>query len=76
MHILTKTTWLPVSLDQAWEFFCSPDNLALITPKDMNLMYNMADVTVGISSNEGFGLSTAESLMAGTPIIVNVTGGL
>ncbi|MBU6149472.1 MAG: SRPBCC family protein [Verrucomicrobia bacterium] len=36
MHILTKTTWLPVSLDQAWEFFCSPDNLALITPKDMN----------------------------------------
>lgn len=47
-----------------------------ITPKDMNLMYNLADVTVGIASNEGFGLSTAESLMAGTPIIVNVTGGL
>jgi glycosyltransferase involved in cell wall biosynthesis len=29
-----------------------------------------------MTSNEGFGLSTAESLMAGTPIIVNVTGGL
>ena len=27
-------------------------------------------------SNEGFGLGTCESLMAGTPIIVNVTGGL
>ena len=47
-----------------------------ITPKDMNLMYNLADVTVGISSNEGFGLSVAESIMAGTPVIVNVTGGL
>ena len=28
------------------------------------------------NSNEGFGLSTAESIMCGTPIIVNVTGGL
>ena len=36
----------------------------------------MADVTINIASNEGFGLGTAESLMAGTPIIVNVTGGL
>jgi glycosyltransferase involved in cell wall biosynthesis len=39
-------------------------------------MYNMADVTVNIASNEGFGLSGAESLMTGTPIINNVTGGL
>jgi glycosyltransferase involved in cell wall biosynthesis len=29
-----------------------------------------------MASNEGFGLGTCESLMAGTPIIVNVTGGL
>jgi glycosyltransferase involved in cell wall biosynthesis len=36
----------------------------------------MADVTVNIASNEGFGLSHAESLMAGTPIVNNVTGGL
>ncbi len=28
------------------------------------------------NSNEGFGLSTAESIMAGTPVIVAVTGGL
>ena len=42
----------------------------------LNYMYNMADVTVNVSSNEGFGLATAESVMAGTPIIVNVTGGL
>jgi len=42
----------------------------------MNYFYNLADVTLNMTSNEGFGLSTAESLMAGTPIIVNVTGGL
>jgi len=42
----------------------------------LNYFYNMADVTINMTSNEGFGLSTAESLMAGTPIIVNVTGGL
>jgi glycosyltransferase involved in cell wall biosynthesis len=47
-----------------------------ITPDEMNLMYNLSDVTVGVSSNEGFGLSIAESIMAGTPVIVNVTGGL
>lgn len=42
----------------------------------LNYLYNIADVTVNVSSNEGFGLATAESIMAGTPIIVNVTGGL
>ena len=44
--------------------------------RTMNFIYNMADVTINIASNEGFGLGTAESLMAGTPIVVNVTGGL
>ena len=36
----------------------------------------MADVTINMASNEGFGLGTCESLMCGTPISVNVTGGL
>jgi glycosyltransferase involved in cell wall biosynthesis len=39
-------------------------------------MYNMTDVTVNISDAEGFGLATLESLSCGTPIIVNMTGGL
>lgn len=42
----------------------------------LNYMYNMADCTVNIASNEGFGLSNAESIMCGTPIVVNITGGL
>jgi glycosyltransferase involved in cell wall biosynthesis len=46
------------------------------TEIELNYLYNLADVTINVASNEGFGLATAESVMAGTPIIVNVTGGL
>jgi glycosyltransferase involved in cell wall biosynthesis len=42
----------------------------------LNEIYNIVDCTINIANNEGFGLTTAESLMAGTPIIANVTGGL
>ncbi len=47
-----------------------------LSNKHLNYYYNLADVTVNIASNEGFGLSSAESIMAGTPVINNVTGGL
>ena len=47
-----------------------------ITQEELNWYYNLSDVTINIAGNEGFGLTTAESVMAGTPIIVNVTGGL
>lgn len=42
----------------------------------LNVMYNLADVTLNMTSNEGFGLGTAESLSSGTPIVINVTGGM
>lgn len=62
------------------EAFCPEYNIIFspgkYTPEDMNLLYNIADITINLSSNEGFGLSTAESIMAGTPIIAAVTGGL
>ena len=44
--------------------------------QQLNFLYNMADVQMNIASNEGFGLGTAEAVMSGTPIIVNVTGGM
>ena len=44
--------------------------------EQMNWLYNMADVTMLISSNEGWGLSLTESMTAGTMIIGNVTGGM
>ena len=47
-----------------------------VDAKTLNFYYNIADVTINIASNEGFGISWCESLHAGTPIINNVTGGL
>lgn len=44
--------------------------------QDVNLLYNLSDVTALISSNEGWGLSLTESMMAGRMIIANVTGGM
>ena len=43
---------------------------------DVNLLYNIADVTCLISSNEGWGLSLTESMMCGKMIIGNVSGGM
>lgn len=43
---------------------------------DLAMMYNVADVTINIADAEGFGLATLESLSCGTPIIINLTGGL
>ena len=48
----------------------------LLSTKQLNYLYNMSDVCANLASNEGFGLGTAEAVMAGTPIVVNVTGGL
>ena len=47
-----------------------------ISPEELAFMYNAADYTINISDAEGFGLATLESLACGTPIIVNMTGGL
>ena len=47
-----------------------------LEPKQLSHIYNMVDVTINIASNEGFGLGTCESMMCGTPIILNVTGGM
>ena len=47
-----------------------------ISTDQLNKYYNLADITALISSNEGWGLSLTESMMAGTPILANVTGGM
>lgn len=47
-----------------------------INTKMLNILYNISDVTINISFNEGFGLTTLESMMTQTPIIAVKTGGL
>jgi len=44
--------------------------------KSLNLLYNLADAQILLTSNEGWGLSITEAMLAGTPIIANVTGGM
>jgi glycosyltransferase involved in cell wall biosynthesis len=45
-------------------------------PQNLAEIYNLADCTINIADAEGFGLATLESLSCGTPVIVNMTGGL
>lgn len=56
------------------------DTIAFSTEKvettHINVLHNISDVCLNISFNEGFGLTTLESMMAGTPIIASKTGGL
>ena len=44
--------------------------------KQLNYLYNVASLTCQPSSAEGFGLSVMESIMAGTPILGTVIGGI
>jgi len=47
-----------------------------VSPQDLARFYQVADYIINISDAEGFGLATLESLACGSPIIVNMTGGL
>jgi len=64
------------------EAFCDPEYVNVffsqdrLNPQQMNLLYNVADVTMLLSSNEGWGLALTESMMAGTMFVANVTGGM
>lgn len=58
----------------------TPDQIAFsnarVPPEEMATLYNIVDCTVCLSNNEGFGLSSLESLACGTPVISVRTGGL
>ena len=53
--------------------FFSRDRLEF---EKMNVLYNISDFCINTSYAEGFGLSTLEAMMTGTPIIAPKTGGL
>tara|TARA_B100000287_G_scaffold5037_2_gene4927 strand:+ start:6362 stop:7630 length:1269 start_codon:yes stop_codon:yes gene_type:complete len=61
-----------LGLDQGQVLFSTQK----VNMEQLGMMYNFADCTINISDAEGFGLATLESLSCGTPIIVNMTGGL
>ena len=47
-----------------------------LSAENLNKLYNIADVMCNPSSAEGFGLTHMEAMMAGTPTIASVIGGL
>jgi len=56
------------------------DNCIILENKfseaQLNYLYNIADVQILLTSNEGWGLTITEAMLAGTPYIANVTGGM
>jgi glycosyltransferase involved in cell wall biosynthesis len=67
-------------LNAVIETLCPECNIVFspgrLDPGAMNYLYNIADVQILLTSNEGWGLSLTEAMLTGTPIIVNVTGGM
>ena len=47
-----------------------------LSPNQMNYLYNASDVQILLTSNEGWGLSLTEAILAGKMIIANTTGGM
>ena len=47
-----------------------------LTQHQLNYLYNIADVQMLLTSNEGWGLTITEAILSGTPIIANTTGGM
>lgn len=69
-------TDLPAVINACCKWTVKFTSSRVISTKELNFLYNSADITINLASNEGFGLGTAESVMAGTPIVVTVTGGM
>jgi len=68
-------------LNAVIETLIPEDSNIIFTPgklevQALNYLYNLADVQILLTSNEGWGLSLTEALLTGTPIIANVTGGM
>ena len=70
-------------LDKVREYILGEDylNTCIIlenkfSEQQLNYLYNIADVQILLTSNEGWGLTITEAMLAGTPYIANVTGGM
>lgn len=71
------------NLEAVREYFFEEDyadniifSTSKLTQPQLNYLYNIADVQILLTSNEGWGLTITEAMLTGTPIIANVTGGM
>lgn len=69
-------------LEAVIDLLCDPEyqkvyfSDARVPAEEVNLLYNMSDLVMLMSSNEGWGLSLTEGMMCGKMIMANVTGGM
>ena len=69
-------------LEAVIDLLCDPEYQKVyfsdsrVSSEEVNLLYNMSDLTILMSSNEGWGLSLTEGMMCGKMIMGNVTGGM
>jgi len=69
-------------LEAVIDLLCDPEYQKVyfsdsrVPSEEVNLLYNMSDLVVLMSSNEGWGLSLTEGMMCGKMIMANVTGGM
>jgi glycosyltransferase involved in cell wall biosynthesis len=77
-HVSEHGTDLPAVIDLLFEDY--PNNIFFTNGRynthEMNRLYNMSDTQILLTSNEGWGLSITEAMLAGKCIIANVTGGM
>lgn len=48
MHVLKQKTFIPISLEKAWNFFSNPENLKVITPDHMGFKVTSEQILKGM----------------------------
>lgn len=48
MHVLKQKTFIPISLEKAWNFFSNPENLKVITPNHMGFNVTSEQILKGM----------------------------
>ena len=80
LQLGTKSAYLSLGGGLAINKYRFKENIvfshAKLSRTQLNWLYNIADVQILITSNEGWGLTLTEAMLAGNPIIANVTGGM
>ena len=66
MHVLKTTQFIPISIEEAWDFFSDPTNLGRITPSKMN--FKILNKSPGDKMFEGMIITYKVSPMLGMPI--------
>ncbi len=67
LHTLRMITELPIKIEQAWDFFSSPVNLSVITPRELNFKI-LSAFNAGDKIHKGMLINYTVSPMLGIPL--------